>query len=57
MLDQGNIASDINELDSNYLKLKTNIKPLDKDCETYKMLEDYVELTHGKTHRAYRLEV
>ena len=32
----------MNELDSNYLKLKTNLTPLDKDGEIYKILEEYV---------------
>jgi len=57
MLDQGHIASDMNELDSNYLKLKTNITPLDKKSDTYQLLLDYVEKTHGRTHTAYKLEV
>ena len=55
LLDEGNIASDINELDSNYLKLKTNLTPLDKQSDTYQLLLEYVEKTHGQTHRAYKL--
>ena len=57
MLDQGDIAKDINELDNNYLKLKTNLKPLDKESDTYKLLVKYVHNTHASTHTAYRLEV
>jgi hypothetical protein len=30
LLDEGKISSDMNELDSNYLKLGTSITPLDK---------------------------
>jgi hypothetical protein len=41
MLDEGGI-SDVNELDSNYLKLGTTITPLDKDSSTYKLLLEYV---------------
>ena len=41
MLDQGKI-SDVNELDSNYLKLDTEIKPLDKKSDIYKTLVEYV---------------
>ena len=45
----------MNELDSNYLKLATNIAPLDKETETYKLLVEYVENTHASTHNAYKL--
>ena len=38
LLDEGKISSDMNELDSNYLKLNTNITPLDKSSDTYKLL-------------------
>lgn len=41
MLDQGHI-SNVNELDSNYLKLNTTVTPLDKDSDTYKLLVEYV---------------
>lgn len=55
LLDQGSISSDMNELDSNYLKLNTNIKPLDKKSDTYQLLLEYVENTHCSTHTAYKL--
>lgn len=41
MLDQGHI-SNVNELDSNYLKLNTTVTPLDKNSDTYKLLVEYV---------------
>ena len=37
LLDEGNI-SDINQLDSNYLKLDTTVTTLDKNSDRYKML-------------------
>lgn len=46
LLDEGNI-SNVNELDSNYLKLDTTITPLDKNTELYKMLLEYVDNTHA----------
>lgn len=55
LLDEGKISSDMNELDSNYLKLGTNINPLDKDSDTYKLLVEYVENTHASTHTTYKL--
>jgi poly [ADP-ribose] polymerase len=45
----------MNELDSNYLKLGTNITPLDKKSPEYEMLVEYVENTHASTHTAYHL--
>lgn len=47
----------MNELDSNYLKLKTDIKPVDKKSELYEKLVKYVKNTHATTHNNYRLEV
>ena len=56
LLDQGGI-SNVNELDSNYLKLGTTITPLNKKSDLYKLLVDYVDNTHASTHTAYKLEV
>lgn len=47
----------MNELDSNYLRLKTDIKPVDKKSELYQKLIKYVQNTHATTHNNYRLEV
>ena len=56
LLDQGGI-SNVNELDSNYLKLGTTITPLNKKSDLYKLLVEYVDNTHASTHTAYKLEV
>jgi len=39
------------------LRLKTEVKPLDKNSETYKKLIKYVKNSHAVTHNNYRLEV
>lgn len=57
ILNEGKISSDMNELDSNYLKLKTEIKALDKNSDLYKKLVKYVKNTHASTHNNYTLEV
>jgi len=57
LLDEGKISNDMNELDSNYLKLNTTMTPLDKNSDTYKLLLEYVENTHASTHTAYKLSV
>mmetsp|Transcript_64488 Transcript_64488/g.74962 ORF Transcript_64488/g.74962 Transcript_64488/m.74962 type:complete len:768 (+) Transcript_64488:42-2345(+) len=46
-----------NLIDSNYAKLKCDIKPLPKEDKTYKLLCDYVKNGHGHTHKAWNLEV
>ena len=56
LLDQGSI-SDVNQLDSNYLKLATDITPMDKSSDRFKLLCEYVKNTHAATHTAYKLEV
>lgn len=57
LLDEGKISNDMNELDSNYLKLGINITPLDKNSPEYSLLLEYVQNTHASTHTAYHLEV
>ena len=57
LLGEGKIANDMNELDSNYLRLKTNIEPIDKNSTLYKQLEKYVHNTHASTHINYTLEI
>lgn len=57
LLDEGSLNSDINTLDSNYLKLNTTITPLDKNSPTYQLLLEYVTNTHASTHTAYKLQV
>lgn len=38
ILNEGKISSDMNELDSNYLRLNTDIKAIDKSSEVFKKL-------------------
>lgn len=57
MLDEGKVASDINTLDSNYLKLKTNIEPIERTTDEFNIIQKYLKNTHAKTHSNYRLEI
>lgn len=57
MLDEGKVAKDINEIDSNYLKLKSNIEPLDRAGKEFSAIEKYLKNTHAKTHSNYKLEL
>ena len=43
--------------DKHYKKLKTDIQPLDKNSEEYKMVEKYTKNTHAATHSYYKLKI
>jgi hypothetical protein len=43
--------SDMNEIDSSYKKLNTDIKYIEKTTEEYKLLDEYLQNSHGDTHR------
>lgn len=47
----------INPMDACYQKLKADITHLDRSSEEFKNLCQIVHNTHGRTHRAYTLEV
>ena len=57
IIGEGKISSDINEIDSNYLKLKTEITHIDKKSDLYAKLTKYVKNTHAASHNNYTLEV
>ncbi|KAH3844594.1 poly [ADP-ribose] polymerase 1-like [Dreissena polymorpha] len=44
-------------VDAHYKKLKTEIVEVERGCEEYKRLVDYVQNTHAATHNMYALEV
>jgi hypothetical protein len=44
-------------VDQHYKKLKTDIVPIEKDDEEYKMVEKYLKNTHGSTHDWYTLDL
>jgi len=46
-----------NPIDSAYKRIKCHMEPLDKGSDIYKIILQYVQNTHGKTHTAYTLEV
>lgn len=48
---------DINELDSNYLKLNYTLTVLVRDSPIYSTIFRYVENTHASTHNQYKLEI
>ena len=46
-----------NPIDLNYQKLKADIDVLDKSTEDFKIIEEYVQNTHAKTHSNYKLSI
>ena len=46
-----------NSLDRYYSDLKNEINALDKDHDDFKMLENYLKTTHGKTHTGFSIEL
>ncbi|KAI9359592.1 poly polymerase catalytic domain-containing protein [Zopfochytrium polystomum] len=57
LLSSSKINLDINPIDSKYDSLKCKMVPIEKDSETYKLIETYTSRTHGHTHTAYKLSV
>lgn len=48
---------DENKLDSNYKKLNRDIVAIDKQSETFELINRYLQSTHAKTHSGYTLEL
>ena len=46
-----------NSLDFQYAQLMTELTLLDRTSEDFKLIEQYVQNTHGDTHTDYRLEI
>ncbi|KAL4429670.1 hypothetical protein ABPG74_017079 [Tetrahymena malaccensis] len=50
-------AETINPLDTFYSMLKCNINKLEEQSQTYQVIQQMVENTHGPTHEKYRLKI
>lgn len=44
-----------NPVDEQYEKLNTDIEPIDKESDDFKLIEQYVKNTHANTHWSYEL--
>jgi hypothetical protein len=47
----------VNPIDSKYESLHCDLKPVDKESDRFKLIEDYTANTHGHTHTYYKLKV
>uniref|UniRef100_A0A7S4KI53 Poly [ADP-ribose] polymerase n=1 Tax=Guillardia theta TaxID=55529 RepID=A0A7S4KI53_GUITH len=50
-------GGDESAIDANYKRLKTDIKPIAKDDERWKMIDQYLRNTHAATHSTYTTEL
>ncbi|KAJ3017754.1 UNVERIFIED_CONTAM: Poly [ADP-ribose] polymerase 2 [Siphonaria sp. JEL0065] len=46
-----------NPVDGKYESLKVDLRPVDKNGDTFKLVEKYTANTHGHTHSSYKLKV
>lgn len=44
-------------VDDHYKKLHSMIDPVEKNSTDYKMIQNYLENTHGHTHSQYKLNI
>jgi len=51
------VAAGVHPTDAFYHNLKTKLSPLKKTSSEFKLLEKYVQQTHGKTHKHYELSI
>ncbi len=49
--------TDLNPVDRHYAQLKCDIKHLPEDHDEHKLVREYIESTHGKTHSFYTIQV
>jgi len=54
---KGGDAGGAAEVDAHYAALRTDITPVEKGDETYKLLASYLENTHAKTHSSYNMQL
>jgi len=57
LLKGGSADQEQDPLDVHYTSLKADIKEVDKESDEYKMICEYVQNTHAKTHSHYKLKV
>lgn len=44
-------------IDAHYKKLKCHMEVLDRSCDEFKHINEYIKNTHAKTHSNYTLEI
>eukprot|EP01156_Anaeramoeba_ignava_P002449 Anaeramoba_ignava/a218427_146.p1 GENE.a218427_146~~a218427_146.p1 ORF type:complete len:748 (-),score=248.10 a218427_146:142-2385(-) len=47
----------LNPIDIHYSQLKTKLDPIQKDSDTFNVINKYLKNTHGKTHSHYSLDL
>lgn len=54
---KSSVAEHRDPIDVHYESLAANIEVIDKETEEFKLIKDYVQNTHAKTHSSYSLEI
>jgi len=49
--------NNLDPIDAHFRKLNTKMEVLDRGCEEFALLEEYVKNTHAATHNLYSLEI
>lgn len=47
----------LNPIDQHYIALKCQLSTMDRENETFKIIETYTQNTHAKTHNQYKMEI
>jgi poly [ADP-ribose] polymerase len=47
----------LNPVDQQYQNLKCQLRPMDKNTDTYKLIEQYLQSTHATTHQQYKMQI
>jgi poly [ADP-ribose] polymerase len=47
----------LNPVDQHYEQLKCQLQPMDKNSDTYKLIEKYLQSTHATTHQQYKMQI
>ena len=57
LIGQGDDTDAEAEVDKRYKSLGIDLEPVDPSEDDYKVVQKYIENTHGKTHAQYSLEI
>ncbi len=47
----------LNPVDQHYQQLKCQLQPIDKNSDTFKLIDKYLQSTHATTHNQYTMQI
>ncbi|KAJ3414179.1 Poly [ADP-ribose] polymerase 2 [Chytridiales sp. JEL 0842] len=51
------VDTTVNPIDQKYKSLQCNLQPMDKSSHHFRLIEEYMQNTHGHTHSHYKLRI